>query len=286
VKAKKLSSTQLAKRLGLPGKAVFALLESHKWIKRVNEQWSLTAKGEFEGGEYRRSDKFGQYIVWPESVLEHRLFTEQAEKLLSVSRLGQSFGVPTRVFNHLLLELGWVTQQASGWKLTGLGRKLGGVEKENPDNGSRYVMWPPSVAQQPNLLDTAARFNDTAEPCSADQNAIYCALDGHQFSDPAQQKIDNWLYLAGLNHACRRRLPEIENEQGRLFADFYLPRWRIYLDYWGEAGSSAALLKDRLARQSVYQSQGLHYIEIHPQDLDHLDEVLSKALLRYNVQVY
>ena len=70
---KKLSTTALAKLLEMDSKQLFELLVERKWMVRekkpdgsnVNK---LTAKGEFEGGEYLESKKFGTYIVWPDSI--------------------------------------------------------------------------------------------------------------------------------------------------------------------------------------------------------------------------
>ena len=37
------------------------------------ESWLLTPKGEFEGGSYQNSRRYGRYIVWPEAIEDHPL---------------------------------------------------------------------------------------------------------------------------------------------------------------------------------------------------------------------
>ena len=70
---RKLSTTALAKELNVPAQQVFAALQDYGWIKRVDSDWVLTGKGEFEGGTYTESSRYGRYIVWPPSLLEHKL---------------------------------------------------------------------------------------------------------------------------------------------------------------------------------------------------------------------
>ncbi len=63
---KKISTTQLSKRLGLSIKAAFAKLVEEGFIEKVDEAWKLTDAGQENGGEYRESSQHGKYIVWPE----------------------------------------------------------------------------------------------------------------------------------------------------------------------------------------------------------------------------
>ena len=65
-----LSTSALAKKLDLPAKTIFELLVAKGWIERVGDLWKLTGKGQFEGGDYVTSKKFGEYIGWLESVIE------------------------------------------------------------------------------------------------------------------------------------------------------------------------------------------------------------------------
>ena len=57
----KLSTTALAKKLDIPTQQLFATLKDYGWIERANESWILTQKGEFEGGSYHNSRRFGAY---------------------------------------------------------------------------------------------------------------------------------------------------------------------------------------------------------------------------------
>ena len=56
----RLSTTALAKKLHIPAQQLFATLKDYGWIQRVGETWVLTPKGEFEGGRYQNSRRYGR----------------------------------------------------------------------------------------------------------------------------------------------------------------------------------------------------------------------------------
>ena len=64
----KLSTSALAKLLDIPLQQLFGTLRDCGWIRKVDDGWVLTAKGEFEGGEYIHSRRYGRYIVWPDAI--------------------------------------------------------------------------------------------------------------------------------------------------------------------------------------------------------------------------
>ncbi|MCP4815743.1 MAG: hypothetical protein GY888_24785, partial [Planctomycetaceae bacterium] len=63
----KLSTTALARKLNIPAQQLFATLKDYGWIQRSTDSWVLTSKGEFEGGTYQTSRRYGRYIVWPQA---------------------------------------------------------------------------------------------------------------------------------------------------------------------------------------------------------------------------
>ena len=85
-----ISTTALAKHFDLPAKTLFTFLTEKSWIDRVDNHWRLTGKGEFEGGEYIQSKKYGEYIGWPQSIVDHSIFQEMLDLPMSVTALGAS----------------------------------------------------------------------------------------------------------------------------------------------------------------------------------------------------
>jgi hypothetical protein len=290
---KNISTSALARHLGLPSLELFTLLRELGWIKRGANGWLLTGKGEFEGGSYVQSERYGRYIVWPEAVLEHaRLQNACAEVVVSASSIGRACHVSGRYINHVLHELGWIVPGVKGWRITAAGKALGGVEIENEETSIPFVKWPPELLGNARLQaalvnsygavgsgQTVTRGKD--DLFASQQTALCCGIDGHQFEQLEMAAICNWLYFAGLTHACGRHLPGHEELQ----ADFYLPGGNVYIEYWGERGTSATL-SEKFARKAALEEQGLVLLELSASDIEHLDEILARELLRHGVPVY
>lgn len=65
----KISTTQMAKRLKISTKEVFAFLATEGLIQREGEEWKLTTRGIQFGGEVVRSKRYGDYITWPVDII-------------------------------------------------------------------------------------------------------------------------------------------------------------------------------------------------------------------------
>lgn len=292
-----LSGSALARRLNMPSRELFTLLAEQGWIVRQGEQWRLTRKGEFEGGRYLNSERFGTYIGWPEQVLEHRLFSVSPEQtLLNAAALGLRVGLSARQTNLLLLELGWIRKGVKGWELTARGKALGGVQEEYPDTGVPYVRWPATLPGNPVLSENlqvihayehigeaAERdlFGDAEREIRVDGGDGLRALDGHVLHSKAELMICHWLYMSEIAHAHHRRLPV----EGDYRCDFYLPSLQLYIEYWGDEAAPGQLTA-KLDKKAVYERHGLKLLEIGPDDLARLDEVLPRALLKHGLAVY
>lgn len=96
----------------------------------------------------------------------------------------------------------------------------------------------------------------------------------------AEVLIDNWLYMQGIVHAYERRLP-IEAE---CYCDFYLPRGRgVYIEYWGLEADPK--YRDRQAtKRALYAQHGFRLIELVDADIERLDDVLPRVLLRFGIE--
>ncbi|MEH6550845.1 MAG: hypothetical protein V7711_16440 [Pseudomonadales bacterium] len=285
---RELSTSALAKRLGIPRRDLFFLLKGEGWIRSVDQAWILTAKGEFVGGRYLTSKLYGRYIVWPQQIIEHRALQGVTETLVvSAKSLGAEFYVSGRYINHVLAELGWLVPGVKGWRVTDLGISLGGVQVEDEESGVPYVKWPCSVIEQPMLVDAMTGSYGQLKTSGGDdlfesaKLAEGRGLDGHDFANAELAAICNWLYFAGLTHSCGRRLP-VEGEHR---ADFYLPEGNIYIEYWGGEASSSSVV-EKLAKRELYHAHSLKLVEISPEDIPRLDEVMARELLKQGVAVY
>ncbi|MFK7976355.1 MAG: hypothetical protein AB8C02_09475 [Halioglobus sp.] len=288
----KLSTTALAKKLSIPTQQLFAILKDYEWIQRVGDSWALTSKGEFEGGSYQKSKRYGTYIVWPERLDQHPLLgsIESNQRITAAAMCRYYPRLHPRHINRSLAELGLQQHSILGWELTALGRSLGGQQEESKSSGAFYVTWPHEIIDHAVIhrelelqsdqlpAEEAVAAQDLFEQDSTEPTT-HRGIDGHEVGSALQLQVCNWLYLAQLAHAYRRSLP-VEDE---IYADFYLPAGGVYIDCW-EADAPVGEMTQRLRKREVYADLGLKSIEINSDDVASLDQILGRGLLAFGIR--
>ncbi len=272
-----VSTSAMAKDLRLPIKNMFQLLAEYGWIARRENKWVLTSKGEYEGGQYRRSEKYGEYIVWPTSIFQHHLLQSATQHIhINATDLGEPWGIPGRLMYRLLAELGWIIKTVKGWELTEVGLAKHGVQLENDDSGELYCAWPVNVREDTSLTSLVSKLtNEAADDMFDDKHSI----DGHICSSLGHKRICDWLYLMNISHSIEREIAD-----SGLRSDFYLPQHRLYIEYWG--GKSPHDLAEKMSKKAWFDKHDISVIELSEDDLDDLDHVLAKLLLENGVKVY
>ncbi len=288
----KLSTSALARKLELPVQQLFATLKDYEWIRRHEDGWVLTNKGEYEGGGYVESQRYGRYIVWPSSLVEHPLLSAiESNQRVSASDLKRYFPrLHPREINRALGEVGLQFHSVLGWELTDQGKRLGGQQEESENSGAFYVSWPPEIVDHPVIHRELMAYGEAGDPPPENMPADdlfapailteLVGLDGHALETLLELKVCNWLYLAQLAHAHQRALPVEE----LLYADFYLPSARVYIECWDEE-EPPERLSLKLRKKDVYREQDLRVIEINARDAERLDEVLGRPLLNFGIRV-
>ncbi|MFT6051392.1 MAG: hypothetical protein ACI9B9_001032 [Halioglobus sp.] len=290
-----LSTTALAKKLDIPTQQLFVTLKDYGWIVRGGSTWVLTPKGEFEGGAYRESKRYGRYIIWPESVVDHPLLSAiESNQRITAAAMQRYFPLlHPRQINRALAELGLQQHSILGWELTSFGRTLGGLQEESESSGAFYVTWPHEIVDHPVINRELGKQSDQLNSLPAELQpqeqdlfeqsnttlAKCSGIDGHTLQTTLQMRVCDWLYLAQLGHAYKRSLPVEELLQ----ADFYLPMGNIYIDCW-EQEVPAEQLSARLRKREVYQRLSLRHIDINAKDAERLDEVLGRGLLAFGIR--
>ena len=290
-----VSTTALAKALKMSSRRLFLLLKDYEWIQRVDDSWELLKKGTEQGGEYRDSESFGRYIVWPEKLLEHPLLLAAADATqITASGIGDHFGRSARLTNRVLRELGWIRHTSTGWLLTDAGTALGASQLQT-EEGKFYASWPRSLLSEPKLVSHFNAINilqhrqQDHEPDlfesenTTELSGAVCitALDGHILATAAEAELCQWLYLLDLSHAYRRVLGGHEMYK----CDFYLPKYGLYIDIW-YASDTPAVLSERLAKQQWCTEHQLTLLELDENDISQLDSVLPQRLAELGIQVY
>ncbi|KJF96657.1 MULTISPECIES: hypothetical protein [Photobacterium] len=286
----KISTSQLAKARGIAAKALFNQLADAGYITRDNDEWHLTEVGKNAQGEYKQSPKFGQYIVWPDSLE----IVEQPEfdgKKLSATQISTHFNLTSQKINQILDELGWINKAVKGWKVSNSGLRLGGVQKEDFRTGVPYVMWDESVLKNSSLIHSVNEITGANAEAKSTDNSVsnfrqkfeakHRAADGHYVRSKAEMLIDNWLYMAGIVHAYERKLP-IEED---LYCDFYLPTGKVYIEFWGLEDDPKYADRKKV-KQDLYAKYGFNLIELNDDDVQNLDDVLPRMLLKFDIKAY
>lgn len=286
----KLSTSALAKQLDIPLQQLFVTLRDYGWIRKLEDGWELTSKGEFEGGEYVHSKRYGRYIVWPETLPEHPLLAAmERNRFINAAQIARKFSLHAREVRRLLGEIGLLRRGINGWELTERGEQLGGLmlETENHDGD---ISWPESILENASVAAQLEYGQNLYRVAADSENDLLAAvndfrsLDGRHFRSRGEWQICNWLYLAGIVHASHRQLP-ISDEHGPLYADFWLPEAGLYLEYNGDDRDAAALSAS-LQRVELYRQQHWPFIEVQADQLAELDDVLTRQLRRRGVRVW
>lgn len=280
---KMISTSALAKKLGRESKDLFTLLQQQAWLVREQSQWRLSEKGKYQGGAYHQSSKFGEYVVWPESINTHSLFNGDYQQMLTVTQLAKPYSLSARRMNFILAELGWIRRFHHGWAITDLGKQQQGQQTEHENSGVPYTLWPDAVRQNAYFKQSIELIN---QPPMVEINSVahYQCLNGLQVEQLSHAHIANWLYCAGINFAYQRSLPSV-SEATSFCCDFYLPAKNIYIESWGSI-KSAADIQAKLEKETHYKTLALQLIELQEAEISQLDDVLPKLLLQHDIDIY
>lgn len=287
---KLISTTALAKKNSLMAKDLFLKFYNYGFIdKDEANSWILTQKGSSFGGAYLESKQYGKYIAWPENIDLNSFKTE----MLNATKLGQYFSLSARKTNVILSELGWTKKGIKGWLITSQGEKVGGLQSEDFKSGIPYVVWPIDILNNKNLIATIEDLsgNTKQENINKEDNkkedfrekfeAKHRATDGHFTRSKAEMLIDNWLYMFEIVNAYERKLPIEEN----VYCDFYIPAGKVYIEYWGYENDEKYLERKK-KKQEIYKKYNLNLIELEDADIQNLDDVLPKYLLKFGVHTF
>ncbi|GLS27327.1 hypothetical protein [Marinibactrum halimedae] len=281
-----LSRSALAEKLGVPLKKVTGLLLDAGWIRQTDEGWELTKKGEFEGGQRKQSQKFGEYIVFPVSVLEHRIFASQISSMVSATELGKQLDLPARIINSVLMHAQLQVHHHKGWRLTEFGKKQGGHNHENPKTGVPWNTWPVSILKLPALqaiLDSLKSSEIKFSEKVRKENLM--ALNGMSALHQDDQALINWCYLMGVTISRNVCLPEIKPfptvwGEGDCYCDYWIPKAGLFIDVWSETLTPHAI-SAQLSREAYCNENNIDRIELKgPLTVKQLTDVLPKAFLQ------
>lgn len=290
---KLISTTALAKQHQLKTREMFTELLNIVLIEKKGESWELTSEGKKQGGKYKESKQYGRYIVWPENLVMDGQAISEIKGLITATAISKEFGLSAVKINHILSEIGWISKGLKGWVISDQGKKQGGIQDEDRKSGVPYVRWPGRILDSKILRETIAQYQGAKEQenqkgLSSSEvdfrekfEAKHRTTDGHLVRSKAEMLIDNWLYMAEIVHAYERKLPIEEN----VYSDFYIPVGKVYIEYWGYE-NDAKYQGRKKKKIDLYRKYEFNLIELTDKDVQNLDDVLPRMLLKYGVRAY
>jgi hypothetical protein len=294
---KHISTTALSKEIQVPAKEVFQRLADNGLVVRVENSWVLTDDGKQKGGIVKTHPQYGSYIAWREDFKNDPILKpiENDKNLITATVVGSHFGITKFRINPILSELGLVEKAIKGWTITQLGRSLGGKQFEFDKTGIPYVCWDPSILTNKRIIESLKEISGETEVGHEDKlevsktqigfrekfEAKHRSADGHYVRSRAEMLIDNWLYMSEIVHAYERKLPVEED----VYSDFYLPVGKVYIEYWGMENDEK-YSERKQAKIEVYKKYGFNLIELVDADIQNLDDILPKKLLKFGIQAY
>ena len=68
-----------------------------------------------------------------------------------------------------------------------------------------------------------------------------------------------------------------------VYCDFYIPKGKVYIEFWGLEDNEAYLKKRE--KERVYKKYNLNLIEIDNDTIGNIDDYLPKELLKFGVSL-
>ncbi|WP_413282576.1 glycerol kinase [Vibrio sp. MA40-2] len=287
--SEKISTTNLAKQNDEDLKALFSKLNQYGYIVRHDNKWLLTDLGREFGGEYVTHNKYGQFIVWPVDLIINKALSNGER--YTATQLGEKYGLNAKKINQIFNELGWINRDSDGWRITELGLRVGGEQRQDKASENLFTVWHDTILKNRNFSHSVKEFMGVdSDMLSTDKSfsrfkqkfeAKHRTSDGHYVRSTGELLIDNWLYMAGIVHAYERKLP-IEEQ---VYSDFYLPSGKVYIQYWGtDTGPIDSSTKQE--KIAIYANYGFNLIQIEHKQINQLDQILPHALRKFGIKAY
>jgi predicted nuclease of restriction endonuclease-like RecB superfamily len=104
----------------------------------------------------------------------------------------------------------------------------------------------------------------------------YVCDDGDIVKSRGEAMIDNWLHNNTIEHIYERT---IKLGGKTLKYDWYLPKYDVYVEYWGFYGKKYKNRRDE--KEKLYQNFGKKLISINNADIGDINHNVKEKLLQY-----
>jgi hypothetical protein len=259
--------------------------------------WELTSAGRARGGIHKNNEY--RTIIWPLSITNdvkeaiERTHQHIEQNLLISTSIGSHFRITPQRTNYFLSDLGWIRKEAKGWMVTEFGKRLGGIQSYDNASHQPYVRWPETIVNNPILIKSIHQTpvdmsisHDQAQTTITERIDFrnkfptpFRALDGHWVRSQAELSIDDFLCYYQIFHCYEKKL----NTDEDVLSDFYIPKGKVYIEYWGITDNSQ-YLANKNRKLGIYHREQLNLIEIEYNDIKNLDDTLTQKLRSHGVK--
>ena len=95
----------------------------------------------------------------------------------------------------------------------------------------------------------------------------------------SEKVIADWLFRKGIRYVYEH--PVFDSRGRRVgVPDFYLPDFRVYLEYWGLVGADKGYEKHMARKMERYLRNGVRVVSLYPGDLRDLGSAIGFRLGR------
>lgn len=200
---------------------------------------------------------------------------------LTPTQIGEKLSKTAKEINEFLSEINFIKKCNSGWELTDLGKKNGGIQ--NNYKGNLSVYWKTEILNN-KIFKNAVEPQEAKDKDETDFRnkfkAEYRTNDGHYVRSRAEVIISNWLFGECIAHAYEKRVP-IEED---IYCDFYIPKGKIYIEFWGYEDDEKYLARKQKKRE-LYKKYNLNLIEIDNSKINNIDDFLPRELLKFGINL-
>ena len=200
---------------------------------------------------------------------------------LTPTQIGEKLNKTAKEINGFLSEVNFIKKCDSGWELTELGKKNGGIQ--NNYKGNLSVYWKIEILNN-KIFKNAVEPQEVKDKDETDFRnkfkAEYRTNDGHYVRSRAEVIISNWLFGECIAHAYEKRIP-IEED---VYCDFYIPKGKIYIEFWGYEDDKKYLARKQKKRE-LYKKYNLNLIEIDNSKINNIDDFLPRELLKFGIHL-
>ena len=127
---------------------------------------------------------------------------------------------------------------------------------------------------------TLTRADEVYQDFRQKYPANYRALDGHWVRSKSEKIVDDILFRNKILHIYERKIPSED-----MLKDFYLPDYKIWIEYWGRDTKEYNIRKEE--KVELYKKHGYddRLIELTEDDIGSIDDVLEERLLKLGVKL-